>query len=277
MKTFNNLLLAAVLMLLCSNCMAQTKYNYETIRDIPYALNGNAYAKERCKVDIYYPTDGKDCPVAVWFHGGGLEAGNKEIPEELKNCGYVVVGVNYRLLPKCTIDECIDDAAAAVAWTFSNAEKYNGSKQKIFVSGHSAGGYLTFLIGLDKQWLAKYGMDADSIAGLFPFSGQCVTHYNIRKQYGIGPLQPTIDKYAPLSVMRADAPPTIIISGDRELELYGRYEEQAYMWRMMKLTGHKQVYLYEMQGFDHGSMLHPAFHVMKEHIKKLVKIVKKAK
>ena len=126
-------------------------------------------------------------------------------------------------------------------------------------------------VELTKYLMNEYGIDADSIAGLFPFSGQVVTHYNIRKQQGIGPLQPTIDKYAPLTHIRKDCPPIVIISADRELELFGRYEEQAYFWRMLKLVGHPDVTLYEMQGFNHGDMPHPAYHVMKEHIKRLVK------
>ena len=58
-----------------------------------------------------------------------------------------------------------------MAWTYKNIEKYNGCKRKIFVVGHSAGGYLLDIIGLDKKWLAKYGVDADSLAALVPFSG----------------------------------------------------------------------------------------------------------
>lgn len=245
---------------------------YKQVNDIPYAEpSANAYAQERCKLDVYYPTEVKDAPVVVWFHGGGIEGGNKHIDEELRNAGLVVVSANYRLLPKATIDECIDDAAAAVAWAFKNVEQYNGSKRKIFVAGHSAGGYLLDMVGLDKKWLAKYGVDADSIAGLFPFSGQCVTHYNVRKLQGIGPLQPTIDQYAPLTFIRPEAAPMIIISGDRELELFGRYEEQAYFWRMLKLVGHKDVSLYEMQGYDHGAMPRPAYHILKNEIKRLTK------
>ena len=244
---------------------------YNRVNDIAYSQEDNAYAKERCKLDVYYPTDKKDVPVVVWFHGGGLEKGNKHISKELQNAGYTIIAANYRLLPQATIDEILDDAAAAVAWAFKNAEKYNGNKRKIFVAGHSAGGYLLDLIGLDKHYLQKYGIDADSIAGLFPFSGQVITHYNIRKQQGIGPLQATIDKYAPLTHVRKNCPPIVIISGDREQELYGRYEEQAYFWRMLKLVGNRYVKLYEMQGFNHGDMPHPAYHVMKEHIKRLVK------
>lgn len=266
MKHFVKILLTACWMLNTVGAWAQ----YQQVNDIAYTEAGaNAYAQERCKLDVYYPTEIEDAPVVVWFHGGGIEAGNKYIDDELKNSGLVVVAANYRLLPKASIDECLDDAAAAVAWTYKNIAKYNGSPRKIFVVGHSAGGYLLDMIGLEKKWLAKYGVDADSLAALVPFSGQCVTHYNIRKQQGLGPLQPTIDHYAPLAHLRPDAPPMIIISADRELEMNGRYEEQAYFWRMLKLVGHKDVSLYEMQGYDHGSMPHPAYHILKQHIHRL--------
>ena len=255
----------ALLLMLPAITMAQ----YKQENDILYTESSDAYAQERCKLDVYYPTELKDAPVVVWFHGGGIEGGNKHIDTQLKNSGFVVVAANYRLLPKAPIDDILDDAAAAVAWTYKNIGKYNGSRRKIFVAGHSAGGYLLDMIGLDKRWLAKYGVDADSLAGLIPFSGQCITHYNVRKQQGISPLQATIDKYAPLSFIRPDAPPIVIISGDRELELFGRYEEQAYFWRMLKLVGHKDVTLYEMQGYDHGAMPQPAYYILKQHIKRL--------
>ena len=255
------------LMLLC--CTLAAMAQYARINDIPYSTDTDAYAQERCKLDVYYPTEAKDAPVVVWFHGGGLEAGNKHIDPELENCGLVVVSVNYRLLPKASIDQCIDDAAAAVAWTFKHCSEYNGSASKIFVSGHSAGGYLTDMIGLDKKWLAKYGVDPDSIATLVPFSGQVITHYNVRKQKGLTPYQPLIDEYAPLTFCRPDAPPVIIVSGDRELELYGRYEEQAYFWRLLKMVGHKDVELYEMQGYNHGEMAHPAYHILKKTIRRV--------
>ncbi len=256
-----------IVFLLCTTIARAQQYQQEN--DIPYTESADAYAKERCKLDVYYSNDLKDAPVVVWFHGGGIEGGNKHIDPQLKNSGLVVVAANYRLLPKAPIDDILDDAAAAVAWTYKNIEKYGGSKRKIFVAGHSAGGYLLDMIGLDKHWLAKYGVDADSLAALVPFSGQCITHYNIRKQQGISPLQATIDQYAPLTFVRADAPPIVIISGDRELELFGRYEEQAYFWRMLKLVGHKDVTLYEMQGYDHGAMPQPAYKILKDHIKRI--------
>lgn len=256
--------------LLMSVMLRAQENGYKLVNDISYTTSTDGYAQERCKLDIYYPVKLKDCPVVIWFHGGGLTSGNKFVPQSLMNDSLVVVAVNYRLLPKVTIDECLDDAAAAVAWTFTNAAKYGGSSRKIFVSGHSAGGYITAMLGLDKHWLGKYGVDADSIAGLVPFSGQAISHFAYRKMNGIDNLQPTIDKYAPLFHVRNDAPPLILITGDRELELFGRYEENAYLWRMMKLVGHKQTYLYELGGHGHGPMGGPAFHILREWIRKLL-------
>ena len=83
---------------------------------------------------------------------------------------------------------------------------------------------------------------------------------------GIDHLQPVIDEYAPLYHVRKDAPPFVLITGDRELELFGRYEENAYLWRMMKLVGHMQTYLVEIGGYDHGSMAEPAFYILHQHV-----------
>ena len=97
-----------------------------------------------------------------------------------------IVGVDYRLLPNVTVKDCIEDAAASAAWVVNNIEKYGGSKDKIFVAGHSAGGYLTSMIGLDKQWLLPYGIDPDKqFAALIPYSGQVITHFARRKEMGL--------------------------------------------------------------------------------------------
>ncbi len=248
---------------------AQT-ITYKTVSNLSYRSENNpdTYQKERCKLDIYYPESVDSFTTVVWFHGGGLTGGEKSIPERLKNKNMAVVAVNYRLSPKVKSPAYIDDAAAAVAWVFKNISKYGGDTKKIVVAGHSAGGYLTCMLGLDKQYLAAYGIDANAIQKLVPFSGQMITHFEIRKERGISDKQPLIEQFAPLYHVRADASPLYLITGDRELEMLGRYEENAYMWRMMKLSGHKQTYLYELDGFDHGGMAGPAFDLLLHILKK---------
>ncbi len=264
-----------IVLLLLSAVKAKAQQPYVTEKNIPYYSaaenNTDAYKASQCLLDIYYPKNAKDVATIVWFHGGGITAGDKEIPEALKNKGFAVVGVKYRLSPKVNAPAYIEDAAAAVAWAFNNMGNYGGSKRLIFVSGHSAGGYLGMMITLDKKYLAKYNIDANSIAGLIPFSGQAVTHFTVRKEQGIPDVQPTIDQYSPLYFVRADAPPMLLITGDREMELLGRYEENAYLNRMMKLAGHKHTTLYELQGFNHGNMPEPAFPLLIKEVNLLTK------
>ncbi len=243
---------------------------YQTETNISYRSGENLdeYMKERCKLDVYFPENLDSFTTVVWFHGGGLTGGKKSIPERLKNHKLAVIAVNYRLSPKVKSPAFIEDAAAAVAWVFKNISKYGGDPKKIVVSGHSAGGYLACMIGLDKHYLAAYGIDANSIQKLVPFSGQMITHFIIRKERGIKDTQPVVDEFAPLFHVRADAPHLFLITGDRELEMLGRYEENAYMWRMMNLSGHIQTTLYELDGFNHGGMAEPAFDLLLKILKK---------
>ncbi len=235
----------------------------------------DAYIKSQCRLDIYYPKNVKNFATIVWFHGGGITGGSKEIPKALMDQGVAVIGVGYRLSPKAKAPAYIEDAAAAIAWAFKHVAEFGGNNKLIFVSGHSAGGYLGTMVALDKQYLAKYNINANDIAGLIPFSGQAITHFTVRQEMGIKDTQPTIDKYAPLYHVRADAPPMLLITGDREQELLGRYEENAYLNRMMKLAGHKSTRLYELQGFDHGGMAVPAFPLLLKEVSVLKKAILK--
>jgi len=251
--------------------LAQENSDYNLKENIQYRtvdeVIQDEYIAERCKLDIYYPTDRMGFTTVVWFHGGGITGGDKFIPEKLKEKGIAVIAVNYRLSPRAMCPSYIEDAAAAVAWAYKNIEKYGGDPKKIVVSGHSAGGYLTSMVGLDKKWLAKYDIDANDIAMLIPFSGHCITHMTIRKERRIPDRQPIVDEFAPLYYVRADAPPLILITGDREREMLGRYEENAYMYRMMKVAGHEKTKLYELDSFDHGGMASPAFEILLNEIK----------
>lgn len=235
----------------------------------------DAYIKSQCRLDIYYPKNVKNFATIVWFHGGGITGGAKEIPKALLDQGVAIIGVGYRLSPKAKAPAYIEDAAAAIAWAFKHVAEYGGNKKLIFVSGHSAGGYLGTMVALDKHYLAKYNIDANDIAGMISFSGQAITHFTVRQELGIKDTQPTIDNYAPLYHVRADAPPMLLITGDRELEMLGRYEENAYLNRMMKLAGHKSTRLYELQGFDHGGMAVPAFPLLLKEVDVLKKSILK--
>ncbi len=249
--------------LICVCSISTFAQGYQREKDIVYRPG-----VKMCNLDVAFPEiKGENLPVVVWFHGGGLTKGKKAIPEELLKDNKIVVGVEYRLYPEVSVAQIIDDAALAVSWVFNHISEYGGSEQKIVLSGHSAGGYLVTMLALDKKYLATYEIDADKVAAVVPYSGQMITHFTERASRGIDALTPVIDDLAPIAHLRADAPPMVIITGDREMELYGRYEENAYFVRMMKLHGHKDVTLYELQGFGH-SMRQPGHCILNKYMER---------
>lgn len=272
-----------IVVLLIIHVITGTSQTNDHVKElnIPYYNNSvnqsDKYISEKCLLDIYYPVNVKDFPTIVWFHGGGLTAGDKTLPPGLLTKGICIISVNYRLDPKVKCPKYLEDAAAAVTWAFRNIEKYGGDPDLIFVAGHSAGAYLTSMIGLDKKWLAANNMDANKIAGLFPLSGNGITHQAIRAERGISDLVPIVDEYAPLFHIRADAPPVILMTGDRETEYKGRYEENALLLRLSKLIGHKQTILYEFDGYEHGNMYIPAFPMVMKHLKIITEQIRKKK
>ena len=249
---------------------AQNSSNYEVIKNVPYypqsISDNDSYVKEQCVLDIYKPIGKTNAPIIVWFHGGGLTGGTKNIPKELLDYGYLIVSVEYRLSPKVRAPAYIEDAAAGTAWVFQNIAKYDGNVKQIFLSGHSAGGYLDLMIGLENKWLAKYGINTNQIAGLIPLSPQVISHFTIREENNISKYLPLIDIYAPLYHIKKETPPIVLITGDREMELLGRYEENAYFFRMMKVIENPRVQLFELQGFDHGDMVKPGIPLLMKEI-----------
>ena len=250
----------AVLSAACSTEAAELVVD----REISYLegeerASADAYRLARCVVDVERPQNAKGLPVLVWFHGGGLTAGDKHFlrpilrPEGL-------VQVRYRLMSETNGvtrgDASLDDAAAAVAWTFRHIAAYGGSPTNVFLSGSSAGGYLTMMLGMDPKWLGKYGYRTSDLAGLAPNSGQATTHFAIKK-FRNDPRPdylPVIDEYAPLyhTANWKDVPPIVCITGEPPYEWKGRAEENEFLIATLKALGHKKAWYVRLPYASHG-------------------------
>lgn len=217
------------------------------------------YERTRCALDLYVPTGVNDFPVIVWFHGGGLTEGDKaektqaDISRSLAARGIGVASVNYRLSPKVTFPAYVEDAAASVAWVLDNIEDYGGDARNVFVSGHSAGGYLAAMVGADGHYLAAHGHSLDDLAGLMPISGQMVTHGTVRVERDLPPARPIIDAAAPVFHISDGAPPWLAIAGSEDNP--ARAEENAYFIAALKSVGHTDATYREFEGRTHGSIV----------------------
>ena len=105
--------------------------------------------KRKIPLLILSPKDKKEnSPCVLWFHGGGLMIGLKELVyssralDLLDILGAVVVSVGYRLSVSHPYPAAVDDCYAALLWIKENAESLGIDPNKIIVGGESAGGGL---------------------------------------------------------------------------------------------------------------------------------------
>lgn len=118
------------------------------------------YDKRKHLLDVY-PSDQSESDVLIFIHGGGWTGGSKDLYSSLgKNFskkGITTVINNYRLAPDADFEQMASDCAAVVSWVCKNIHNFNGNKQRIFISGHSAGGHLAALISLNPEFLEAAG------------------------------------------------------------------------------------------------------------------------
>lgn len=127
------------------------------------------YRDQRDRLDVFMPEDARSSPVVVFFHGGALTQGTKldgeALAARLVPAEVGVVSANYRLSPGVMHPSHVEDAAAAYAWVINNIEGFGGDPGQVYVSGHSAGGYLAALLAMDEAYLARHGLRPTVIRG----------------------------------------------------------------------------------------------------------------
>ena len=216
------------------------------------------YEKERGKLDVYAPADAKNLPCLVWFYGGALTEGSKAIPGTQAICrtlageGMVVICPDYRLSPKVKYPAYIEDAAAAVAWARQHAAEYGGDPARLFVGGHSAGGYLTNMLGVDARFLQAVGVEETQIAGFIPLSGQAMTHYTVRDERGLPHDQLIADEAAPINHVKQKTAPWLILCAEHDMEY--RVAEDKFFAASLVQAGHRNVTVHEIAGRNHGTV-----------------------
>ena len=166
-----------------------------TYFDLPYKEN----ATEMQLFDLYLP-DHDNFDTIIWFHGGGMETGSRKdavIAPSLVEKGFGFVSAEYRMYPDAHFPEFIEDAAAAVAYIIRHITEYGGSG-KVYVSGESAGAYLTMMLCMDQRYLENVGVRQDQIAAYISDSAQQFCHFNVLREFGEDGRLERIDERAPI-------------------------------------------------------------------------------
>ena len=185
------------------------------ILDVSYGDHENAL------INLYLP-DEDNFPTIVFYHGGGIEHGSRkmdpEMAEAFTNKGVAIASVEYRMYPTAKFPEFIEDAAESAAWVKKSIANYGGN-DKIFISGSSAGAYLTMMLYCDKKYLAAHGLTSRDFTAFLSDSSQMTTHFNVLRERGVNTKLERIDEGSPMYFIdeNLDLAPLLLIYYENDM------------------------------------------------------------
>jgi acetyl esterase/lipase len=229
------------------------KFDVQVIKDVSYNAAKDA-DPVRHKLDLYLPKGQKDYPVLFFVHGGGWRKGSKDgfakLGGRFAGLGIGTVVINYRLSPEVKHPGHVQDVARAFAWTQQNIGKYGGRADKIFISGHSAGGHLVALLATDEQYLKAEKLGLDSIKGVIPVSGP---YQMTAKRHGeIFGDEESCRLASPINHVDGKRPPFLFLYAEKDIPMCGELSKSM-SEALRKHKGEAEVLLVNER--DHGSIM----------------------
>lgn len=216
---------------------ARKKLDHEL--DVPF---GPTLAEH---LDVFYAQSEEPAPLLLFIHGGYWhQFTSKEfsfVAEGLTGAGVATLVMNYALCPKVTIDEIVRQSRAAVAWIYNKSESFGTDRERIYVSGHSAGGHLVAML-MNTNWEADYGLPNNiikggcSISGLFDLAPVPYTYLQPKLQLTCS----EVLRNSPILHIPDHAPPLLITYGEDETpELRRQSRDFLEAWKARGLCGYE--------------------------------------
>ena len=262
----------------------------KSLKDLEY---GKASGRAM-RLDLYLPEQhDKPLPLIIWIHGGAWMAGSKDDPSPALRFtanGYAVAQVGYRLSQEAKFPAQINDCKAAVRWLRANAAKYNLDPNKFVAWGASAGGHLVALLGTSGGVAVLEGNDNDlkessRVQGVVDWFGPTdflhigdaeidlphnATDSPESKLIG-GALLENKDKAAkasPITYVSKDAPPFLIMHGDRDRTV--PFSQSEWLYTALRKAGVDATFV-PMKGAGHGFGGPEAISPVEEFLKRTLK------
>jgi acetyl esterase/lipase len=185
------------------------------------------------KLDLYrHLKADRPLPLIIFIHGGGWKGGDRSDMAfycvTFAEKGYITATISYRFSQEAIFPAAVSDAKCAVRFLRANAAKYGIDPNKIAVSGNSAGGHLSMMVGFspDVPELDGEGGNpgvSSRVQAVIDFYGPVdMTTDFARKQkvlkdfLGGKTWEEAPDLYkksSPITYLTKDDPPTLVIHG----------------------------------------------------------------
>ncbi len=214
------------------------------------------YGPSLAEVCDVFPANKPGAPIHIFLHGGyWYQFGKDEfsfMAEGLLAGGATVIIANYALCPQVSMSEIVRQMEALVVWCWHNATRIGGDRERIYVSGHSAGGHLVACLA-GTPWENRYGCPSNIIKGATAISGI----------FDLRPIQQSyvqeyvclcdseVEALSPLFHIKADCAPLILAVGGLESDEFKRqtleygigYREAGNSITNIELTAHDHLSL----------------------------------
>lgn len=216
--------------------------------DKPFQIFKTIDKKDLRIYDIKPATNNKFGEYTVLcFFGGGWLAGNPKgsYANIFSNMGFRVFAPEYRtteFFKGNTPADCVEDGIAAYEWLVENAPKLKINKDKIIITGYSAGGHVAAMIPIKSKsktkphlmllYSAVLDVSKEGYQGSFP-----------------GPLEKTWQDLSPLHLLAKGYPQTILFAGEKDTIVKSRQSSDFHK-KLLSLKVKSTLNLYPE--YDHG-------------------------
>jgi arylformamidase len=209
---------------------AQSRRARETIRcelDLPYGPSRGE------RLDIFRPNQSGLAPVQIYIHGGYWISNDKNdcsyVALGFVGAGYVTVVINYALIPAVAMAEQVRQCRAAVRWVAQNIQRHGGDPERIYVTGHSAGGHLAVMLLADPELPRGSVKGITSLSGLYDLEPVHLSFVNTK----LGLSEMDVKQLSPILLQPQVTTPRLLLTiGQDEGEEYIRQmHEFAAAWR----------------------------------------------
>ena len=218
------------------------------VRDLRYGPN------PREMLDIY-PAATTPAPVQVYIHGGYWRAGSKDdwafVAAPFVDRGATVVILGYDLCPTVSLDELVAETRRALIWLYQNITSHGGDRDRIFISGNSAGAHLCAML-LGQDWTQE-NLAADLIKGAVLTTGiydiRPVLEISVNNDIRLDP--ESAHRNSPMLIPPLHSGPLTAIVGGNEAE---GWQQQTRDYVAMCRTQGINCDAHEIPGEDHFSL-----------------------
>ena len=181
-------------------------------------------------LDLFLPAQRGPAPLQVYIHGGYWQLLSKEdscfAAPVFQRSGSYFAAVNYTLAPHQTLTGIVEENRRAIAYLYAHADTWGFDRDRIYLSGSSAGAHLAMMLLLT-DW-QQVGLPRDAIKGVCAVSGvydlEPVRLSYVNEKVGMDASE--AHKNSPIRHGLRNRCPVILAYGDNETSEFKRQTDE---------------------------------------------------